>query len=361
MTRDDATIRRAADGLEASARPAGPWLVRQPEGVRPRPAGHPDSLGPRVRRPRLGPVRPERILFANHPDLVEEVLVHQNRKFIKHYRLRQAKRTLGDGLLTSEGEFWRSQRKLAQPAFHRERIAGLCRPHGRLHRADARVVGRRPGPRRPGRHDAADAGDRRQDALRRRDRRRIGRRQRGDGDADALLHRQDRQARSSSPDWLPDAARTSASRRAGPPAGRDPLSRSSPERRAQRRGPGRPALDAPARPGRGERPADDRPAAPRRVHDPLPGRPRDHGQHPGLGLVSCCPGIPRPRPGSTPSSTACSAAGRPTLADLPRLPYTESVVTETLRLYPTVWMLGREAIEPVELGGYRIPAGTTSS
>ena len=35
------------------------------------------------------------------------------------------------------------------------------------------------------------------------------------------------------------------------------------------------------------------------------------------------------------------------------------MINETLRLYPTAWMLGREAIEPVELGGYRIPAGTT--
>ena len=49
----------------------------------------------------------------------------------------------------------------------------------------------------------------------------------------------------------------------------------------------------------------------------------------------------------------------PTIADLPRLRYTESVINETLRLYPTVWMIGREAIEPVELGGYRIPMGTT--
>ena len=62
-------------------------------------------------------------MFLNHPDLVEEVLVNQNRKFIKHYRLRDATRTLGQGLLISEGEFWRGQRKLAQPAFHRERIA----------------------------------------------------------------------------------------------------------------------------------------------------------------------------------------------------------------------------------------------
>jgi cytochrome P450 len=68
---------------------------------------------------------PKRVVFLNHPDLVEEVLVHQNRKFIKHYRLRQAKLTLGEGLLTSEGEFWRAQRKLMQPAFHRDRIAAF--------------------------------------------------------------------------------------------------------------------------------------------------------------------------------------------------------------------------------------------
>ena len=49
----------------------------------------------------------------------------------------------------------------------------------------------------------------------------------------------------------------------------------------------------------------------------------------------------------------------PTIADLPRLPYTESVINETLRVYPTAWMVGRENIEPVELGGYSMPVGTT--
>src|SRR4051812_30079459 len=73
---------------------------------------------------RLGPAR---IWVLNHPDLVEEVLVHKNRQFIKHFALRSARPSLGEGLLTSEGEFWRRQRRLAQPAFHRDRIASYGR------------------------------------------------------------------------------------------------------------------------------------------------------------------------------------------------------------------------------------------
>jgi cytochrome P450 len=50
---------------------------------------------------------------------------------------------------------------------------------------------------------------------------------------------------------------------------------------------------------------------------------------------------------------------RPTYDDLPSLRYTAHVVAETLRLYPPVTIVGREAIQEVELGGFRIPPGTT--
>lgn len=48
-----------------------------------------------------------------------------------------------------------------------------------------------------------------------------------------------------------------------------------------------------------------------------------------------------------------------TLDDLPNLPLTDQIVTETLRLYPPFWGLGRMVFEPLDLGGYRIPPGVS--
>ncbi len=63
------------------------------------------------------------VYFLNHPDYIEYVLVTNTRNFIKGRGLQANRRVFGDGLLTSEGDFWLRQRRLAQPAFHRERIA----------------------------------------------------------------------------------------------------------------------------------------------------------------------------------------------------------------------------------------------
>jgi cytochrome P450 len=46
----------------------------------------------------------------------------------------------------------------------------------------------------------------------------------------------------------------------------------------------------------------------------------------------------------------------PTLADIPALPYAEQVVTESMRLYPPAWIIGRRALEEYALGDYIIPA-----
>ena len=64
-------------------------------------------------------------VFLYHPDDVEYVLVANAKNFIKSMSLRSNffQRLVGNGLLTSQGEEWKRQRRLSQPAFHRERIA----------------------------------------------------------------------------------------------------------------------------------------------------------------------------------------------------------------------------------------------
>jgi cytochrome P450 len=66
---------------------------------------------------------PQQIILINDPDLIEEVLVTQKRNFIKHFVLRRQRSIIGNGLVVSEGDFWLRQRRLIQPAFHRQRIA----------------------------------------------------------------------------------------------------------------------------------------------------------------------------------------------------------------------------------------------
>src|SRR5687768_1340055 len=72
---------------------------------------------------RLGPVR---FVVLSHPELVEEVLVTKHRSFSKGSSHRLTRSLLGNGLLSSEGDVWRRQRRLAQPAFHHRRIAAYA-------------------------------------------------------------------------------------------------------------------------------------------------------------------------------------------------------------------------------------------
>ncbi|MDC0721443.1 cytochrome P450 [Nannocystis bainbridge] len=61
--------------------------------------------------------------FVADPELIDEVLVGRSKLFIKDRFTRELSLVVGNGLLVSDGDFWRRQRRLAQPAFHRERIA----------------------------------------------------------------------------------------------------------------------------------------------------------------------------------------------------------------------------------------------
>lgn len=68
----------------------------------------------------------QNIFLFNHPDYIKDVLVTHNLNFIKSRGLKRTKVLLGEGLLTSEGDFHHRQRRLIQPAFHRQRIAAYA-------------------------------------------------------------------------------------------------------------------------------------------------------------------------------------------------------------------------------------------
>jgi cytochrome P450 len=295
------------------------------------------------------------VVFANHPTLVEEVLVNQNRKFIKHFRLRRTRRALGHGLLTSEGEFWRSQRKLAQPAFHRERIAAYAQLM--VEYTERMLQSWAPGQVRDVQDDmmrltleivaktlfdAEISGD--------------------SADASVAMETLMRSfiARTGKlvtpPHWVPTplnlrverairrlerilVAIITDRRKSGGDRG-DLLSMLL---HAQDEESGRRMSDQQLR--------DEVMTLFMAGHETtantlawawflLSGNPDVEARlHAALDLV---------------------LGGRPpTVADLPRLRFAENVINETLRVYPTVWVIGREAVEPVDLGGYRLPAGTT--
>lgn len=86
-----------------------------------------DRLGFLTRLSKLGDITSfkmgsQQAFFINHPDMIRDVLVTNHAKFEKGRALKQAKKLLGEGLLTSEGKFHLRQRRMIQPAFHRQRI-----------------------------------------------------------------------------------------------------------------------------------------------------------------------------------------------------------------------------------------------
>jgi cytochrome P450 len=63
------------------------------------------------------------IIFINHPEYIKEILINQASAFVKERTLQRMKILLGEGLITSDDPIHMRQRKLAAPAFHRQRIA----------------------------------------------------------------------------------------------------------------------------------------------------------------------------------------------------------------------------------------------
>ncbi|NLU79173.1 cytochrome P450 [Micromonospora sp. HNM0581] len=91
------------------------------------------------------PLGPKTLYFFNHPEHAKHVLAENPGNYHKGIGLTHARRTLGDGLLTSEGELWTKQRKVIQPVFQARRIArqaaGIAEEAERMAARLQRMVG----------------------------------------------------------------------------------------------------------------------------------------------------------------------------------------------------------------------------
>lgn len=80
------------------------------------------SEGPLVRA-KFGPFT---WLHVREPEAIQHILQHSPGRYGKSEDYAATALVVGNGLLTSEGDFWRRQRKLAQPAFHHARLKGFA-------------------------------------------------------------------------------------------------------------------------------------------------------------------------------------------------------------------------------------------
>jgi cytochrome P450 len=293
-----------------------------------------------------------RVWVVSHPDLIEQVLTSRN--FTKHYALRMNRLLLGNGLLSSEGDFWLRQRRLMQPAFQRDKVAGY---------ADVMVEysERWAGNWRDGEVRNAHA-DMRQLTMEIAAKTLFGADALGQGPAvaQALVAVMDNFSRRLfSVLQLPETVPTPGNLRA---------------RRAVRR------LDAILykliEQRRTGEPRDDLLSILLHARDDQDGtgmtdqQLRDEAMtlflagHETTALaltytLHVLAGHPAVQE-QLRAEVRQVLGDRPALAgDVPRLHFTEWVVQESMRLYPPAYVLGRQPIESCELGGYRLPAGTS--
>jgi cytochrome P450 len=66
------------------------------------------------------------LVLLDHPAQIRYVLRTNNRNYLKAEQYELLKLVVGKGLIVSDSDFWRRQRRMVQPAFHRRRIAGLA-------------------------------------------------------------------------------------------------------------------------------------------------------------------------------------------------------------------------------------------
>ncbi len=294
-----------------------------------------------------------RVVLINHPDLIESVLVTHARNWVKHYALKMNRLLLGDGLLTSDGDAWLRQRRLLQPLFNRERLAG----YGAV---------------------MVEAAERLADSYHEGETRDllpdmtgltleiIARVLFGSGltekarEIGAVLSAVGRSfnRRVASMMILPESVPTPANLRMRRAVRRlDEILYDLIEQR--RKGGGRDDLLSVLSQARHE---DGGRMTDRQLRDEAMTLFLAGHDTTALTLSWCwyLLGQNPPVYDALQAELASVLGGRaPTPADLPRLPCTERVVLETMRLYPAAYMMGRQAVAACDLGGYRLPAGAT--
>jgi cytochrome P450 len=294
-----------------------------------------------------------RVYLINHPDLVEMVLVTNARNFIKHYGLKMNRLLLGDGLLTNEGDSWLRQRRLIQPVFNRDRLAGYGTVMVEL--AERLAASWRDGETRNLHAD-----------MTRLTLEIIARALFGTGLTDkaseikAVLETVGKSfnRRLASFFVLPESVPTPANLHMRRAVQRlDEILYDLIRRRREAGGQNDLlSILLQARHEDGGRMTD------RQLRDEamtlfLAGHDTTSLTLSwGWYLLAQNPDVY-----DALQAEVCGVlAGRsPTPADLPRLPYTERVVLEIMRLYPAAYMLGRQAVAACELGGYHLPAKAT--
>ena len=292
--------------------------------------------------------------MVNDPELIEAICVTQNRQFHKDRFAQDLRRVLGTGLLTSDGDFWRRQRRLAQPAFHRERIAGYaqtmvdrtlgttCRwrdgevreTHADMMALTLDIVGKT--------LFGADVGARAQEI----------------GDClEAVTARYADPVAMTVPRW--DRLPTPGNRRFESAVHRlDGIVRDLlRSHRAGTTGDGQDLLSMlmAAQDDDGSRMSDDQ------LRDETITLMLAGHETTAIALTFTWMLLSRhPDVRGRLEAELDEVLGdrSPTFADLPRLVLADRIVRESLRLYPPAWSIGREAAEDVELGGRRFERGT---
>ncbi len=297
--------------------------------------------------------RGSRVLL-NDPALIEQVLVLQHQKFIKGVLLRlTAQRLLGQGLLTSEGELWRRQRRLAQPAFQRARLAAYAPAMVELTREQAADW------RHGETHDMA--AEMMNLSLRVAMRTLFGVEPKSESRAvgqalTAIMRRDLRRLRS--PLRLPAAFPSPANRRAerGYALLESTVTRIIEEKR--RDGAASDDLLSRLVEASGE---DGARMSPRQVRDETMTLLLAGHETTALALAWTWYLLAQNPLAETRlhDEVDRTLAGRlPAPGDLDRMPYLAAVIQEALRLYPPAYTIGRSSIEPIELGGYHFPKDT---